>query len=791
MANQNKNREELSPLMRQYWSIKSQHPDELVFFRMGDFYELFYEDAILASRELGLTLTQRNKKAKDETPMCGLPHHSAAPYINKLLKRNHRVAICEQVEDPATAKGIVKRAVQQILTPGMVYDPDQLESSKAHFVVCLEAEVLAAVDVTSGESLYFRGSNDQLELLISVLPVAERIGEEKQTGVYPHSDVVSEEDPHLDTQFTSATACRRLLSYVDRILGSRPQHLRKFSERDFRSGPLLWPQTLQQLEIFESWGGEEGSLYHALNTTNTAAGARLLRNWMMFPLRDQKKIEQRLERVSAWISNIPLLKICRQLFAKMGDLERRIFRLESRQGHARDLLSLAESLHVAHGIYQNLGQRLPAFPPELLAWADVVVGSLQESLPLTVNEGFLFKRGYHRELDELIDLTEQTGNILQALEARERDSTGISSLKVRYTSVFGYYFEITNTHLSKVPPHYQRKQTLANAERFYTTELGELETRILSAQSKRQLLERHLFEELKAKVLRMFQELRLLADHLAEEDVLSSFAWMAVERRYVRPTFSDTSFELVQSRHPVLDWKLGRKFVGNSLKMSKGQTLVLTGPNMAGKSTLQRQVGLLCVMAQMGCYVPADSAQMVVMDTILTRIGAYDQLIQGKSTFMVEMLETAHILDHVREKSLVIIDEIGRGTSTFDGMSLAQAILEELLIKNMGFGIFATHYHELTVLQDKFPNLLNAHMKVQITDTDIRFLHTLSPGPAERSYGIYVARKAGIAEHILQRAQGLLVRHEAMAVKKPRSDVTAVAGAAGPKTPLPVQGSFL
>ena len=783
--------------MKQYASIKNQFPRELLFFRMGDFYELFFEDAVLASRELGLTLTQRNRKAQDETPMCGVPHHAAANYINRLLARDYRVALCEQMEDPSQAKGLVRREVVSVLTPGMVYDPDHIESHRTHWIVCCEDECLAAADVTSGDTFYLKGSKEQILEYLEVLPFVEQVGpppSESTSGISAgyssinkassawsqedprrsrssvHPDLVSEDDSGLG-EASQEKAARRLLSYVDRMMGRRPAHLLPFSKRDVQGGVFASHQALQQLEIFESWSGADGTLFNCLNQTKTAFGSRLLRSWLSSPLRQQKSIEERLERVERWIRRPSSLKTFRSVLSRIGDMERRLFKIQSRQGSAKDLLSLAASLAAAQeALALQAGGVLMPKPEwvELLKWSQEVQSALEESSEL---ESFLFRKGYRPQMDELRELSQSAQRLLNDVEVREREATQISSLKVRYNQVFGYYIEITKTHLAKIPAHYLRKQTLANAERFTTPELQELEGKILSAQDQLQALEKEYLEQFKSSIFSKALDLKSLCAFMAEEDVLSTFAWLSMERAWTRPQFTSSELLLEQSRHPVLEMRLGPQFVPNSFSAQLGQIHLLTGPNMAGKSTWMRQVGNLVVMAQVGCFVPAMRALLPVFENVLTRVGAHDQLAKGHSTFMVEMTETAHVLNSLRPNSLVIIDEIGRGTSTYDGMSLAQALLEYFLEENKAVVFFATHYHELTrVLEGKAcdtshgkssgpsSRLKNYHMEVVVRAESgkLEFTHRLRPGAAGKSYGIEVAERAGLPSKLVQRARGIL-----------------------------------
>ena len=762
---------ELTPLMRQYWDIKSQHQDKILLFRMGDFYELFYDDAVKASPLLGITLTQRNKKSEDQTPMCGFPHHSVAGPINKLLGAGLKVAICDQVEDPATAKGIVKRAITRILTPGMVYDSETLDHTKAHYLAAIDADRLAFVDTTTGESFFFKLSNlvEKLKLL-DVLPVAELVVKE-QNESWIHENSLQKR--YAVSEFNSENACERLTDYIRSLANDDLiKILRPFEAREIEHRMHLSQTTLRHLEIFSNYRGEaQGSLFEAVNRTKTSSGARLLRQWISFPLRSPKAIELRLSKIEKFRDRMLELKKVREVLGGMGDVERRLGKIAQPQCNARDLTALADSVDAALSAlkwcenFHVSEAQFNLIDAEKLSYA--IKARIVEEAPLTVKQGHIIKRGYSPELDELIDLTTNANQLIADLEAREREATGISSLKVRYNNVFGYYIEVTNTHKDKAPAHYQRKQTLANAERYCTDELIELEKKVLSAQVKRFELEYALFDELRKSVIAQASMLLSLAQVAAELDVISSLAWLSLEESYVRPQFSESrNLRLESSRHPVVEQFVRGHFTANTIELKPNECLLLTGPNMAGKSTLMRQAALISIMAQMGSYVPAMQATLPIYDSIYTRIGASDQLSEGLSTFMVEMTETAQMLKSATSESLLILDEVGRGTATFDGMCLAQAILEYVLGHLQSHVFFATHYHELTDLASSHHQIKNAHMKVlDHKDGHIEFLHVLMDGPAGKSYGIKVAELAGVPTEITKRAEQLLAKVEQPTVK--------------------------
>ncbi len=750
--------------MRQYWEIKSMHMDKILLFRMGDFYEMFFDDAVTAAPLLGIALTSRNKKSQDETPMCGVPHQSIAGQINKLLARGLKVAMCDQIEDPKLAKGIVKRAVTRILTPGMVLDPETLETSRSHYLAIFENHVFAALDVTTGEAFFFENLTlEEAKRLIGLLPIAEWVIDAGQTGdLKPQAAVLSVCDRLVNPDEPvlagfDLPALRRLLGYVRSLAGETSRLIIKpFERRTLKGRMSLSPTTLRHLEIFQTYKGDlGGSFYQAIDRTQTSIGGRLLRQWISFPLLDAEDIKFRHDKVEHWTHNLSPLQKVREALRGMGDLERRLSKVGQPSCNARDLQSIRDSARAGLRALE-IAKANESWFSRLHQLCDDIDRTLVDEPPLQIRQGYLIRQGYQPELDELIILSTDSQSLLEKLEARERESSGISSLKIRYNQVFGYYIEITNTHKDKVPAHYLRKQTLANAERYCTDELVELEKKVLSAQTRRNDVEYEIFENLRKQVLAEAAGFLKLASRSAELDVLTSMAWLAVERKLTRPKFlNQNALKLTGSRHLVVE-SFVEDFVVNDIEMPEGGCILLTGPNMAGKSTIMRQVALTALMAQVGSFVPATKAELPLFDQIFTRIGASDQLSEGLSTFMVEMTETAEILKKMSPQSLVIFDEIGRGTSTFDGMSLAQAILEYLLEKQKALTLFATHYHELTNLDLKYAGLTNAHMTVTDRGGEIRFLHTLTNGPALKSYGIQVAKLAGLPSEVTKRAAEVL-----------------------------------
>lgn len=763
---------QLTPLMQQYWDIKAVHGDKIVLFRMGDFFEMFYRDAQLAAPILNIALTSRNKKAQDETPMCGIPHHSVGPAITKLLQAGHRVAICDQVEDPKLAKGLVKRAVTRVLTPGVVYDPEALVAGWAHYIFSQDEETVSFMDTSTGEAFFLRWPlGARRQRLLETLRPAEEIRVRAQADpedVAPWLVSYLEAEPEMAPAGGLPLSATRLVSYLSHVQGEATRWLAaRFEDRTDLETQVLPPSTLRHLEVFSTQEsgdrGGEGTLVHALDATVSAMGSRSLKRALRSPLTQRAKIEARLDRLSKWTQDDRARELVRGLLKGLGDLERMAGKLSNPSCNPRDLLALAESLETARAVLQWVSlQELGLREQDEESLEKTVLrirSAIRDDAPVSLRAGRLIKKGVSTELDELIDLSEDGGSAVVALEAREREATGISSLKVRYNQVFGYSIEVTNTHRDKIPAHYVRKQTLANAERYITEELSLLEGRVLSAESRRIELEEKMFRDLVASLVESTPALLSWGEALARLDVDTSLAHLARVRRWVRPEFVDhkDGIELRGSRHPVVELALPRgRFVKNDINLRASSILLLTGPNMAGKSTLMRQVALACLMAQMGSFVPADDARLPIFDAIHTRIGAGDQLAKGRSTFMVEMSETADLLRLSTERSLILLDEIGRGTSTYDGLSLAQALLEHLERDVKCVALFATHYHELAEWAKGRPQVDMAHMRIAEQGDEIVFLHEISKGAAGRSYGLHVAKLAGLPAAVLRRASEVL-----------------------------------
>ncbi len=839
-----------TPLMRQYAAIKKQHPNALLFFRLGDFYELFFDDAVVAARELQITLTSRNKEKDQAIPMCGVPYHAAENYLSKLLRKGFKVAICDQMEDPRFAKKLVRREVTRVLTPGTALD-GSIGSEENNFLAALArasgAVGLAALDLSTGEfrATEFRSPDaerrvvEELQqlrprevLYPSSLPLFDRTpmaaslepaespagapasksgmpaialqqaGERTRFTETPLEDWVFSADyavPLLENQLgvlslegfglqgkpAAATAAGAILHYVRSTQRGTLQHVDRIGFYDRQEYLVLDAVTVRNLELVEPLfanTGNEVTLFRALDATLTPMGKRLLRSWMLRPSVHVDEITRRLDAVEAGVKDFVAREELRRALGGVLDIERLLSRVTLEAANPRDVLALNGSLNRTPQIKAALSRLQSARLKELHALLDDL-SDLRERMektivpepPLTLADGGVIQPGIDPELDVLRNLSRNSKQYIAQIEERERKRTGIGSLKVKFNSVFGYYIEISKANLHHAPTDYERKQTLVNAERFTTPELKEYEAKVLDAQEKIVEIERRLFAELRAAIAGEARRIRQTSLALAEVDVLASLAFIAQNRAYCRPQFtvadadSDTkdALEIIEGRHPVLE--LGEltgsndRFVPNDLYMdSAGHSiLLLTGPNMGGKSTYLRQTALIVLMAQMGGFVPARSARLPVVDRVFTRIGASDNLARGRSTFMVEMTETAAILNTATPRSLILLDEIGRGTATYDGLAIAWAVVEYIHSTSRAKTLFATHYHELTEL-DRLESVKNFHVsaKENANAGGIIFLRKVEPGPADRSYGIEVAKLAGLPPEVIGRAREVLHEHE-------------------------------
>ena len=818
-----------TPLMRQYAAIKKEHPNALLFFRLGDFYELFFEDAVVAARELQITLTSRNKEKGIAVPMCGVPYHSAENYIARLIRKGFKVAICEQMEDPRFTKKIVKREVTRVVTPGTAAD-SQLQSEENNFlacVACVRDEVgFAALDLSTGEfrATEFRGPDAERrvreELLVlrprevlfaSSLPLFDQprqYATAPQAAAAPrmtslenaswaetpledwvfspdyaiplvenHFGVLSLEGFGLANRSAAATAAGAILHYARTTQRGSLDHVDRIGYYERQNCLVLDAVTVRNLELIEplfSGTGDSVTLFRCLDCTVTPMGKRLLRSWMLRPSIDLAEINARLDAVQSMVADLVGREELRRAMEGILDLERLLSRVTLESANPRDLLALALSFARLPGIRETLkrfpAERLQKLHAQCDELADVrtrILSTIEDEPPLTLTEGGVIRAGVDAGLDELRDLSRNSKQYIAQIEQRERQRTGIGSLKVKFNSVFGYYIEISKANQHLAPPDYDRKQTLVNAERFTTPELKEYESKVLDAQEKMVEIERRLFTELRSAIAAEARRIRQTALALAEIDVLAAFATLAANRNYCRPRFDDSSdVEIVEGRHPVIEQQdigiTADRFVPNDLYLN-GTThsvLVITGPNMGGKSTYLRQAALIALMAQMGSFVPALSARLGVVDRIFTRIGASDNLARGRSTFMVEMAETAAILNTATPRSLILLDEVGRGTSTYDGLAIAWAAIEYIHAHTRAKTLFATHYHELTELADRLSGVKNYHVSVKESGGGIVFLRKVEDGAADKSYGIEVAKLAGLPSEVIVRAREVLSEHE-------------------------------
>lgn len=802
-----------TPMIRQYREIKESHQDKILLFRVGDFYELFFEDAEVGARELEITLTSRETGKDNHVPLAGFPYHALNSYLGRLLERGFKVAICEQVEDPKLAKGLVKREVVRIITPGTVTDDSLLDEKNNNFLVSVYIGRggcgLTAVDVSTGEFMMTEQRGKQAEkFLIDELcrlqPAEIIVNEGSQhepllTEVLARLGCRGAAQPCKDkwyglkqaqeallNQFGVASltslGCAELtfalpaagaaLTYLQGNRQSGLQHLRKPLVYDLEGYMVLDAATRRNLELTRTIRSERkyGSLLWVLDRTKTAAGGRLLRRWLEQPLLEPVAIEARLDAVEELVADFGLLEDLGKLLSEVSDLERLVGRVHSASANARDLLAIAKTLALLPTLkellqssgkaMQKLGKQMP-LPEDLTCF---LLSAIAHEPPLSLREGGLLRDGFHPELDKLRHVCRHGREAILAIEQQERERSGIKSLKVGYNKVFGYYIEITRANASLTPANYLRKQTLSNAERYITPELKEHEALVLGAEEKICALEYELFLTVRERVADYTVEIQKAATVLATLDVFLSLAMVAREYRYVRPIVNESgSLEIIDGRHPVLERVAkAAMFVPNDtlFHLETQRVLLITGPNMAGKSTYMRQTALIVLLAQMGSFVPARKALIGLVDRIFTRIGAADDLVGGQSTFMVEMSEVANILDRGTSRSLVLLDEVGRGTSTFDGISIARAVLEHLYRKTGARTLFATHYHELTDMAKDFPGLVNLATAVKEKGEDILFLHKVIPGSVDHSYGIQVARLAGLPKKVIERARKILLTLE-------------------------------
>jgi len=831
-----------TPLMRQYAAIKKEHANALLFFRLGDFYELFFEDAVLAARELQITLTSRNKEKGVDIPMCGVPYHAAEGYIAKLIRRGFKVAVCEQVEDPRFAKTLVRREVTRVVTPGTAAD-SSLNAEENNFLAAVatagDRVGFAALDLSTGEfrATEFTGEpagrriQEELEQLrpkellygssaplfeIAKRPVIQPSIKAATAGVMParheggwtetplddwifapdhaipllenHFGVLSLEGFGLAGKPAAASAAGAVLYYIRSTQRGTLDHIDRIGFYERQNCLVLDAVTVRNLELIEPLlaGTDAGAtLFRCLDATVTPMGKRLLRAWMLRPSIEVAEINARLESVEALVKDIVRREELRRTLDGILDLERLLSRVTLETANPRDVLALAASLARIPKLRSTIAglavarlSTLHASLDELRDLRGKIEGTIIAEPPLTLSEGGVIAAGVDKDLDELRDLSRNSKQYLTQVEQRERERTGIASLKVKFNSVFGYYIEISKANLQNAPTDYARKQTLVNAERFTTPELKEYESKILDAQEKIVEIERRLFAGLRSAIAAEAKRIRQTALALAEVDVLTCLAQIAALRNYCRPVFIESAeqsgdLEIIDGRHPVIEQQElaagTERFVSNDLYLNSSpqnathNIVILTGPNMGGKSTYLRQTALIVIMAQMGSFVPARSARLGIIDRVFTRIGASDNLARGRSTFMVEMTETAAILHTATARSLILLDEVGRGTSTYDGLAIAWAAVEYLHAHVRAKTLFATHYFELTELAEQLSGVKNYHVSVKEAGGSVVFLRKVEPGAASRSYGIEVAKLAGLPNEVVVRAREVLAEHESAA----------------------------
>ncbi len=810
-------KKKLTPMLRQYLEIKAEHPDAILMYRMGDFYELFFEDAQKAAPILEVQLTARNKGGDNEAPMCGVPHHAVDAYIGKLLAAGLRVAVCDQVEEASQAKGLVKREVTRVVTPGTVSEPELLEGKEENLLAGVVWEAGedggrgsgAFLDVSTGSFFVRRWAEvgeglDDLEVLRprevlyeeeglpgEILEWVERrvpcwsalegdqLYDRGRAGelLERHFGTTTLRGFGLDPKEPAVRAAAAALAYARQTQHSELPHVRSLALRESRDRMVLDPTTLANLEVFRSLreGGKKGTLLSVLDRTVTAPGGRTLRDWLRRPLREPAAVARRHGAVEELVDDAPRRERFRELLAGVGDPERLVSRAVLGSLSPREAAALRDTLDLVPEILAELAECSGPLLAQLAGTdpMDDLRRELHRVLaaePSTsLDDGGVIAEGVDADLDDARSLARDSKKHILSLETREREATGISSLKIRYNKVFGYFAEVTKANTDRVPDHYIRKQTLVNAERYVTPEIKELEEKILAAEERQLALEQRYFEELRGTVAAEAAGLSELAAALGALDVLACFAEVAVKGSYVRPAVEEPGAPLLisEGRHPVVEATSREPFVPNDTELGTlqsgdtAQIVILTGPNMGGKSTYLRQVALIVLMAQAGSFVPADSASLGAVDRIFTRVGASDDLARGESTFMVEMIETANILHHAGPESLVVLDEVGRGTATFDGLSLAWAIVEYLHEHRRPLTLFATHYHELTELAALLPRVVNRTLAVKEWEDDIVFLRRVVPGSSDKSYGIQVARLAGLPRQVVERAGEVLANLEA------------------------------
>ena len=800
---------ELTPMMRQYMEVKQQYPDCFLFYRLGDFYEMFFDDAIEGAKILDLTLTGRDCGLEERAPMCGVPYHAVDTYVNKMISLGHKVAICEQMEDPALAKGLVQRSVTRVITPGTVIEEKMLDGTKNNYIFALNYDEngigYSYADVSTGVFVACEtyGSDSQTVLFdeLTRLAPSEIVANEKlfeqdyftkriRSGYYlekladvrfhpdqaekrllEHFGVATLKGFGLERKTYAIGAAGALLSYLEETQKNALSHIHTIRYLNRSSFMQLDASTRRNLELTQPLqfnGSKKSTLLYLLDATKTSMGARLLRNWIDCPLQTKNDIVYRLQAVDTFYRDLRTRKTLREYLDSVYDIERLTSKIAYGTINGRDCIALLNSLRQITPISMLLcgipAEAIDTIVRELDPMDDVIGlidAAIDPNPPINIKDGGLIRKGYNQEVDELRAVSGDSQSMLDRIVAREREATGIKTLRIGYNRVFGYYIEVTKSFTQNVPYYYERKQTLANAERYITPELKELEQKILGAADRLLELETELFRGVREALLACTERLQQDAKLLSQLDVFQSLAEVAVSNKYVMPTICDDSIiRIINGRHPIVERSLRNGFIPNDVTMdtSENRLLIITGPNMAGKSTYMRQVALITLMAHIGSFVPADEAEIGIVDRIFTRIGASDDLASGQSTFMVEMSEMANIINNATKDSLLILDEIGRGTSTFDGLSIAWSVLEHIAnpILCGAKTLFATHYHELSELEGKLEGVVNYRITVKEVGDDVLFLRKIVRGSADKSFGIQVAKLAGLPDSILSRAKEIL-----------------------------------
>lgn len=797
-----------TPLIRQYLEIKNKYPEHILLYRIGDFYETFFEDAEKTARACNIILTKRNNGAAGDVPLAGFPYHQLENYLPKLVSAGYRVAICEQVEDPKKAKGIVRREVIEVVTPGIILN-ERLLTDKSNNFLCsiflspgpdrLQLYGISFCDVSTGEFFIGEIPTRKIREFLETYPIKEIIISKEQKQHFenlinslPRKNIVNKLEPwifdhtfareallgHFGTTSLKGFGVENLhygiissgalLYYIKETQQAYLNQIRRVKYYNPNEFMLLDLSTRRNLEIYSSLSNDQaGGLFAVLDQTLTPMGARLLRNWINQPLINSEKINQRLNAVDFFYQNDSIREALKTELSKIADIERIASRICSFKANPRDVLALKSSLDVIPTLKTILSSSQKDFLKEKISSLDtfdpirkLISNSIREDASVNVGSGNTIKLGFNQQFDNLLNLSHNGRKLIQKYQEEERKKTNIPSLKISYNNVFGYYIEVTKAHSNKVPNYYERKQTLTNAERYTTPELRELEFKLLNLESEIQALEVELYNQILSEISKYIEQIQTAANIIAELDCLLNFAAIAKRYNYCKPIVTDGfELEIINGRHPVVERNLpiGEKFTPNSTKMDQNSVIhIITGPNMSGKSCYLRQVGLIVLLAQIGSFVPADSAKIGIVDRIFTRVGAQDNIFQGESTFLVEMQESANILNNATRKSLILLDEVGRGTATFDGISIAWAIVEYIHNHIGSKTLFATHYHELNELEKKYENIVNYYIEVLEKDNKVIFTHKLKPGHSDHSFGIYVAEMAGIPNEVTTRAKEIL-----------------------------------